>query len=230
MHSIAAPAFLDPNYLVETFGLVGLLLIIFAECGLLIGFFLPGDSLLFTAGLLVSQKVISVPLWVLAVLVPAAAIVGNVVGYWVGYKAGPVIFDRPESRLFKREYVERAHTFFGKYGPYTVVLARFVPVVRTFATIMAGASRMRFATYAAYSVLGGVLWGAGVTTLGYYLGKIAFVRDHIQKHIDAILVGAVVVSVVPVMIKLLTSHRKQQPSAVAQRRYPAEGDQSIDRW
>jgi membrane-associated protein len=202
---------------------------VFAECGLLAGFFLPGDSLLFTAGLLVSRGTIDVPMWLLVVLVPAAAIVGNLVGYWIGYKAGPVVFDRPDSRLFKREYVDRAHAFFDKYGPYTIVLARFVPIVRTFATVMAGASRMRFTTYAVYSVFGGVLWGTGVTTLGYYLGKIAFIRDHVE----AILVGIVLVSVVPVVVELLRARRRRQPAGaqpVGRRAYPpAAGDRSIDR-
>lgn len=214
MHSIAAPAFLDANYLIDTFGLAGLLLIIFAECGLLIGFFLPGDSLLFTAGLFVSQGVLDVPFWVLLVLVPLSAIVGNLVGYGIGYKAGPVIFDKPDSRLFKREYVDRAEAFFEKYGARTIVLARFVPIVRTFATVMAGASRMRFATYAAYSIIGGILWGAGVTTLGYYLGKIAFIRDHVE----LILIGVVALSLIPVVIELLKARRRsKKPAALAER-------------
>lgn len=205
MHIIAAPALLDPNYLISTFGLAGLLLIIFAECGLLVGFFLPGDSLLFTAGLLVSQDVVTLPLWSLLVLVPVAAIAGNLVGYWIGRRAGPVIFDRPDSRLFRREYVERSHAFFEKYGPFTILLARFVPIVRTFATVMAGASRMRFSTYAVYSMVGGLLWGAGVTTLGYYLGQIAFIRNNVE----AILVAIVLLSVIPVVVELLRARRRQ---------------------
>lgn len=205
MHIIAAPALLDPNYLISTFGLAGLLLIIFAECGLLVGFFLPGDSLLFTAGLLVSQDVVTLPLWSLLVLVPVAAIAGNLVGYWIGRRAGPVIFDRPDSRLFRREYVERSHAFFEKYGPFTILLARFVPIVRTFATVMAGASRMRFSTYAVYSMVGGLLWGAGVTTLGYYLGQIAFIRNNVE----AILVAIVLLSVIPVVVELIRARRRQ---------------------
>lgn len=223
MHTIAAPALLDPDYLISTFGLAGLLLVIFAECGLLIGFFLPGDSLLFTAGLLVSQGVFRLPLWTLLVLVPVAAVAGNLVGYWIGRRAGPVIFDRPESRLFKREYVERSHAFFDRYGPFTVLLARFVPIVRTFATVMAGASRMRYATYAAYSLLGGVLWGAGVTTLGYYLGRIAFIRNHVE----AILVAIVLLSVLPVVVELLRARRRAGRVAVPEPGRPA---QSNDRW
>ena len=188
---LAVPKFLDADYLVNTFGLLGILAIIFAECGLLIGFFLPGDTLLFSAGLLVSTGDFHVPLWSLLVAVPLAAIAGNLVGYGIGYKAGPVVFNKPDSALFKQEHVERAHTFFERWGPIAVVLARFVPIVRTFITVLAGAGRMRFATYATYTVVGGLLWGASVPLLGYYLGKIAFIRDHVE----IILVGAVVIVV-----------------------------------
>jgi membrane-associated protein len=188
---VAAPKLLSPDYLVNTFGLLGILAIIFAECGLLIGFFLPGDTLLFSAGLLVSTGAFHVPLWTLVVCVPIAAIAGNLVGYWIGYQAGPVVFNKPDSALFKQEHVTRAHAFFERWGPVAVVLARFVPIVRTFITVLAGAGRMRFSTYATYTVLGGALWGASVPLLGYYLGKIAFIRDHVE----VILVGAVVVVV-----------------------------------
>lgn len=216
MNPTAAPELLDPNYLVETFGLIGLLIIVFAECGLLIGFFLPGDSLLFTAGLLVSQDVFDLPLWSLLILVPVAAIAGNIVGYWIGYKAGPVIFDKPDSRLFRREYVDRSHEFFEKHGGYTIVLARFVPIVRTFTTVMAGASRMRFSTYVTYSIIGGILWGAGVTALGYHLGKVEFIRDHVEM----ILVGIVLLSVVPMIIELLKARRRSREQAPAEAESP----------
>ena len=139
---------MPPNHLLSSFGLLGLLIIIFAECGLLVGFFLPGDTLLFSAGLLTATGTLDVPFWVLLMLVPLAAIAGNLVGYWIGYKAGPAVFNKPDSRLFRQEYVDRSHDFFERYGARTIVLARFVPIVRTFATVMAGASRMRFATYA----------------------------------------------------------------------------------
>jgi membrane-associated protein len=200
-------SFLDPTHLINTFGLIGLLVIIFAECGLLIGFFLPGDSLLFTAGLLSAGGVAGItiaPLWVLLVLTPIAAIAGNLVGYWLGYRAGPAVFNKPNSRLFKAEYVEKAHAFFEKYGARTIVLARFVPIVRTFATVMAGASRMNFRLYAIYSVIGGVLWGAGVTALGYWLGQVTWIRDNIE----LIAIGIVVVSVVPIAIEFLRGRRR----------------------
>jgi membrane-associated protein len=200
-------SFLDPTHLINTFGLIGLLVIIFAECGLLIGFFLPGDSLLFTAGLLSAGGVAGItiaPLWVLLILTPIAAIAGNLVGYWIGYRAGPAIFNKPNSRLFKAEYVEKAHAFFEKYGARTIILARFVPIVRTFATVMAGASRMNFRIYAIYTVIGGVLWGAGVTLLGHWLGNVAVIKNNIE--LIALLIIAV--SLIPVAIELLRARRR----------------------
>jgi len=196
--------FLNPENLLNTFGLIGILVIVFAECGLLIGFFLPGDSLLFTAGLLSAAGLIA-PLWVLLVVIPIAAILGNLVGYWIGYRAGPAVFNRPNSRLFKAEYVEKAHDFFERYGARTILLARFVPIVRTFATVMAGASRMNFRVYALYSVIGGIVWGAGVTALGHWLGGVSFIRDNIE--LMAILI--VVVSFIPVGIEFLRARRKR---------------------
>jgi membrane-associated protein len=205
-------SFLDPQHLINTFGLIGLLLIVFAECGLLIGFFLPGDSLLFTAGLLSAGGVAGItlaPLWVLLIVIPIAAIAGNLVGYWIGYRAGPAVFSKPRSRLFKAEYVEKAHGFFERYGARTIVLARFVPIVRTFATVMAGASRMNFRIYALYSVIGGILWGAGVTALGHWLGRVSVIKNNIE--LIAILI--VVVSVVPIAIELLRARRKRDRAA-----------------
>jgi membrane-associated protein len=201
-------SFLDPTHLINTFGLIGLLVIVFAECGLLIGFFLPGDSLLFTAGLLSAGGIAGItiaPLWVLLVLIPIAAIAGNLVGYWIGYRAGPAVFNKPNSRLFKAEYVEKAHSFFEKYGARTIILARFVPIVRTFATVMAGASRMNFRIYALYSVIGGLIWGIGVTALGHWLGNVAVIKNNIE--LIALLIIAV--SLIPVAIEFLRARRKR---------------------
>jgi membrane-associated protein len=209
VHTLALPGAIDPNHLLSSFGLIGLLVIVFAECGLLIGFFLPGDTLLFSAGLLVSIGKLDLPLWSLLTLVPLAAVAGNLVGYWIGYKAGPAVFNKPDSRLFRQEYVDRSHDFFEKYGARTIVLARFVPIVRTFATVMAGASRMRFAVYAAYSVIGGVLWGAGVIALGYYLGQFRFVRETVEPLIEPILIGIVLLSTVPAAVELIRSRRRR---------------------
>jgi membrane-associated protein len=200
-------SFLDPTHLINTFGLIGLLVIIFAECGLLIGFFLPGDSLLFTAGLLSAGGVAGItiaPLWVLLVLVPIAAIAGNLVGYWIGYRAGPAIFNKPDSRLFKAEYVEKSHAFFEKYGARTIILARWIPIVRTFATVMAGASRMNFRLYVMYTVIGGIVWAAGVTLLGHWLGNVEFIKNNIE--LIAILI--ILVSLIPVGIEFLRARRR----------------------
>ena len=193
------PDFLNPEQLISTFGLIGLLAIVFAECGLLVGFFLPGDSLLFTAGLLVAQDKITQPLWLVCVLICIAAIAGNQVGYLIGRKAGPAIFHRPDSRLFKQEYVDKTYAFFDRYGVRAIVLGRFVPIVRTFITVTAGVGRMDYRLYAIYSVIGGVLWGVGVTVLGHALGDVQFVNDHIE----LILVGIVAVSVIPIGVELL---------------------------
>ncbi|MCO7218390.1 DedA family protein [Klenkia sp. PcliD-1-E] len=195
--------FLDPTHLINTFGLIGIMAILFAETGLLVGFFLPGDSLLFTAGLLVAGGLVA-PLWVLLLLLPVAAVAGNLVGYWIGRKAGPAVFDRPDSRLFKAEYVTRSRDFFDRNGARTIVLARFVPVVRTFATVMAGASRMDFRRYLLFSVIGGVAWTAGVTLMGFWLGQIAFVRDHVELFV----LGVVALSLVPVALEAVRGRRR----------------------
>ena len=176
------PEWLDPQNL-DRFGSAAFWIalgIIFAECGLLIGFFLPGDSLLFMVGLFIASGVIDMPIQVACLLLSMAAVTGNMTGYWIGYRAGPPLFNRPDSRLFRQEYVDKTHAFFDKYGSRAIVLARFVPIVRTFITAMAGVGRMDLRTYAMYSAFGGVLWATGVTLLGYYLGGIPFVKDHIE--------------------------------------------------
>jgi membrane-associated protein len=205
----AAPAFLDSTYLLNTFGLIGILVIIFAETGLLIGFFLPGDSLLFTAGLVSAGGIAGVtlaPFWVLLLVLPLAAITGNLVGYAIGHRAGPAVFKREESRFFKAEYVEQAHGFFQRHGARTIVLARFVPIVRTFATVMAGASRMDLRVFTLYSVIGGVAWAAGVTVLGYWLGQFAFVKANIEFMIIAI----VIASILPMVVEIVRARRRGQ--------------------
>jgi membrane-associated protein len=182
-----------------------MLVVIFAECGLLVGFFLPGDSLLFTGGLLAATGLIA-PLWVLLLVLPLAAFAGNLVGYWIGRTAGPAVFNKPSSRFFKAEYVDRAQAFFDRNGARTIVLARFVPVVRTFATVMAGASRMDLRRYTLHSAVGGVLWTLSVTLLGYWLGQVAVVRDHVELFV----LGIVALSLVPVAIEALRSRRTAQ--------------------
>jgi membrane-associated protein len=201
------PEWLQPDTIISWLGpwaLVGLALIIFAECGLLLGFFLPGDSLLFTAGLFVAQGAIDTPLWLVCVILVAAAVIGNATGYWVGYKAGPAIFDKPQSRLFKPEHVAKTQGFFDKYGNRAIVLARFVPIVRTFITVMAGVGKMDARRYFTYSVIGGVVWAAGVTVLGFWLGQFAFVRENIE----LMLILIVGLSVLPIVVEVVRARRK----------------------
>ena len=200
------PDWLDPQSLLESLGpwaLIGILVIVFAECGLLVGFFLPGDSLLFTAGLLVSTGFIDTPIWLVAGLITVAAIVGNLTGYWIGHRFGPAVFVREESRFFRPEYVHRTKAFFDRYGARAIVLARFIPIVRTFITVMAGAVRMDFKVFALFTVIGGVLWGVGITMAGYYLGNVTFVKNNIE----LIVIGMVLLSVVPIYFEL-RRHRK----------------------
>jgi len=173
--------------------------IIFAETGLLVGFFLPGDSMLFTAGLLVSTGAIQFNLWLMSALVIVAAIIGNQVGYLIGSKAGPSIFNRPDSRLFKRENVESAHAFFEKHGGKALILARFVPIIRTFVPVIVGVAQMSKRKFFIYNVIGAVLWGGGVTLLGAWLGQ----YEWVGKNIDIIFVVIVLLSVIPIGIEVV---------------------------
>src|SRR3954470_8652328 len=151
-------------------------IILFAECGLLVGFFLPGDTLLLAAGVALSVGTITTPLAAFLIVCPIAAVLGNVVGYWIGRRVGPVVFDRPRSRLFRPEYVDRSRMFFERFGWAAVFLARFVPIVRTVATVMAGVGSMRFVTYLVASIAGGIVWTDGILLLGYWLGHFDFVQ------------------------------------------------------
>lgn len=188
--------------------------IVFAESGLFFGFFLPGDSLLFFTGFLTSSAAKSeapfsdfaahIPgLPVVLVCLAVAAILGDQVGYMFGRKVGPTLFSRPNSRLFKQENVVKAHDFFEKYGPRSIVLARFVPIVRTFTPIVAGVGAMRYRTFVTYNVAGGLLWAIGITLLGHYLGEIEFIRENIELAI----VGVVALSLLPVAIEIYRSRR-----------------------
>jgi membrane-associated protein len=200
------PEWLKPDTILTWLGpwaLVGLALIIFAECGLLLGFFLPGDSLLFTAGLFVASGAIRTPLWVVCLLLVAAAVLGNATGYWIGRSAGPAVFDKPQSRLFKPHHVAKTQEFFDRYGNRAIVLGRFVPIVRTFITVMAGVGRMEPRRYLTYSFIGGVAWAAGVTMLGCWLGQFAFVKANIE----LMLIAIVFISVLPVIIEVVRARR-----------------------
>jgi membrane-associated protein len=204
---LALGGFLDPKQLVERGGLPLVAAIIFAESGLLVGFFLPGDSLLFLTGFFVSKPPdaphINTPLPVVLLILFAAATIGDQVGYWFGARVGPALFNRPDSRLFKQANVTKAQTFFDKYGAKTIVLCRFVPVVRTFAPIVAGVGKMRYRTFVLFNVIGAALWAVGVTTLGYYLGKRQFIRDNIELSLIAI----VVLSTLPIIFELVRHRR-----------------------
>ncbi|UVS82522.1 MULTISPECIES: DedA family protein [Actinokineospora] len=209
MNLALLPEWLDPVNILTGLGpflLPGLCLIIFAECGLLIGFFLPGDSLLFTAGMFAVTGVIPAPLWVICVLLTVCAFAGNVVGYWIGEKAGPALFNKPDSRFFKQEHVDKTHAFFEKYGARAIVLARFVPIVRTFITAIAGVGRMNKRTFFVYSAIGAVLWATGVTLLGAALGKIPFVNENLELMILLI----VFLSVLPIIIEVLKARREKK--------------------
>lgn len=205
--SALGPSWLDPQQLVETFGawaFVAVLVVIFAECGLLIGFFLPGDSLLFMTGLFIASGAIKTPLWLACVLIAASAVAGNYVGYAIGWRAGPAVFDKPESRIFKPQHVARTQAFFEKYGARAILLARFVPVVRTFITVMAGVGRMDRKSYFTVSAIGGIIWGAGITLLGYALGDVDVIKDNIELALIAI----VLISVIPIVIEALRARRE----------------------
>lgn len=178
--------------------------IVFAETGLLVGFFLPGDSMLFTAGLLVATGAIDVNLWFFAGCVFIAAFAGDQTGYLIGHKAGPSVFNKPDSRFFRKEYVDKAHEFFERFGGRAVILARFVPIVRTFVPVIAGVAKMHYRTFIAFNLVGALLWGVGVTLLGHWLGQYAWVGNNI----DIIFVAIVLLSVVPIAVELIKARRK----------------------
>ena len=196
------PDFLEAEHLIETFGLLGIWAIVFAESGLLFGFFLPGDALLFTAGFLASgpssfPESLHLPLLPLVIGIWIAAIVGDQVGYVFGQRVGPALFRRPDSRFFKQANVDKAHEFFEKHGPRAIVLARFVPIVRTFTPITAGVSGMEYRTFVRWNVIGGTLWAWGVTLLGYFLGQV----DVIEQNLELAILVVVAISCAPIALR-----------------------------
>lgn len=200
-----------------------LAVVLFAECGILLGFFLPGDTLLLTAGIAVAAGTLSTSLTTLLVVAPIAAVLGNFVGYAIGYRAGPVVFNRPRSKLFRPEFVDRSHRFFDRFGSWTILLARFVPIVRTVATVMAGVGRMRFSLFALWSVIGGIIWTDGILLIGNRLGNIKFVQDN-KGYLDYVIIAVVVLSVTPVAIHYFRGRPKSRPDAVGQHRSSGERD------
>jgi len=200
---------MHPESLIEAFGTLGLFVIVFAESGLLVGFFLPGDSLLFTAGLLASRGALNFPLIVVGCAL--FAIAGDQVGYVIGRRAGPAIFRRPESRFFHKKNVDRARAYFEKNGPRTIILARFIPVVRTFAPVVAGVGQMEYRKFVTYNVVGGILWGSGVTTAGYVLGE--SIPD-IDKWLLPIIGVILMVSFIPIFLELFKMWRKGKTDGI----------------
>jgi membrane-associated protein len=210
---------LDPENLIDAFGLLGIFAIVFAESGLLIGFFLPGDSLLFTAGFLASapssvDDALHLPLVPLLIGVWFFAIAGDQVGYIFGQRVGPALFRRPDSRFFKQENVDKAQAFFDKHGPKAIVLARFVPIVRTFTPITAGVSRMEYRTFVTFNVIGATIWAFGVTLLGYFLGQV----DVVEENLEIAILAVVAISCLPIVLEVVRSrreHRRSIPADVA---------------
>ncbi len=190
--------FLQPELLVGTLGILGVIAIIFSETGLLIGFFLPGDSLLFTAGFLASQGYISLP-WLL-VGTFLAAVIGDSVGYTFGRKVGPSIFNKDDSLLFNKKYIVDAQSFYQKHGKKTIILARFIPVVRTFAPIVAGVGNMDYKTFLSFNIIGGFVWTWALLLLGYGLGAVIPNPD---KYIIPVIAVIIIISIVPVIREFL---------------------------
>ena len=202
IHTAVLP-WLDPAVLITSAGPWALLvvgLIIFAETGLLVGFILPGDSLLLISGLLTNTNdVFGFNIWVVCAVITLGAIIGGEVGYWIGHKFGPAIFERKESGLFSIENVKRTNAFFLRFGALAVILARFVPVVRTITPVAAGVGHMNWRKYTLYNIIGAVIWGFGLTYAGYLLGYIPPIAHFVQEYIDLILIAAVLTAVLPTL-------------------------------
>ena len=223
MHSVALALipWLDPQYILDHFGAVAVLVvcaIIFAETGLLVGFIFPGDSLLVITGLFAFDRggaIGGIPIWVAALMIAASAFLGGELGYYIGKKAGPPIFERKESGLFSKANVDRTNAFFHRFGPLAVILARFVPVVRTFLPIAAGVGRMNYKKYSLYNAIGALIWGAGLTFFGYLIGYIPPVARFVSNYIDIILIGAVVITLIPTLFHYVQSVRKAKKKRIA---------------
>ncbi|MDP1625443.1 MAG: VTT domain-containing protein [bacterium] len=194
--------YIEPAFLIETLGLIGVYAIVFAESGLFFGFFLPGDSLLFSAGLFASQGYFGITALVFGTMI--AAILGDSVGYAFGRNVGPRIFSREDSFFFHKKHVERASQFYARHGKKAIILARFVPIIRTFAPIVAGVGRMEYRTFLTYNIIGGVVWTASFTLLGYFLGKAI---PGIGDYIHYIVIGIIILSLVPIAYEWMRAKR-----------------------
>jgi len=209
---------LDPEILINGFGpwaLLGVCAIVFAETGLLIGFLLPGDTLLVITGLFVFFDIITIDIWWVALAIGGAAFVGGEVGYLIGHRLGPRVFERKESGLFSVKNVQRTNAFFVRFGGFAVIAARFVPIVRTFAPVAAGVGHMDYRKYSLYNFIGAMIWGAGLTFFGYFLGYIPPLADFVRDYIDLILLGAVVLTLLPTIYHYVQSMVKARREARA---------------
>ncbi|HEY2990484.1 MAG TPA: VTT domain-containing protein [Candidatus Binatia bacterium] len=198
----------DVESLVRVGGLAAIAVIVFTETGLFVGFFLPGDSLLVTAGIFAARGDLNI--WTLDIVVSLAAIIGDAVGYTIGARAGPKIFTREDSLLFRRKHILTAKEFYEKYGGFTIVIARFVPIVRTFAPVVAGVAGMTYRRFAMYNVVGAVFWVLSTTLAGYFLGKMI---PDIDKHLHLIIAIVIFVSLLPAIIKFINEKRKAKTPA-----------------
>ncbi|WP_272949641.1 DedA family protein [Kribbella antibiotica] len=205
------PDWMDPEFLLNWLGdwaLWGTLLVIFIECGVLFPI-LPGDSLLFAVGLFIAKGTIDVPLWLACVLLTVAAFLGNVSGYYIGRVLGTSLFTNPNAKFLKPKYIVQTHEFFERYGPRALVLARFVPIVRTFITIVAGAGKMDPKKFFLWTGIGAVLWAPGITLLGHALGNVEF----IHQHLESALILLVLVSLIPMGVEIVLARRRKKKAA-----------------
>lgn len=213
---------LKPETLIASFGafaMIGVCLIVFIETGLLVGFFLPGDSLLFVTGLMIAGGNIvfptadgsfPVPIWLACIMISSAAWLGDQTGYWIGRKSGPAIFNKPESKLFSHDNVSRTNSFFERYGARAIILAHFVPVMRTFVPVAAGIGEMPYRKFLRYNFIGVIGWGTGVTLMGFFLGKIPFVAEHVEYFT----IGFVVISTIPIVIEVVRARREHKTEQI----------------
>lgn len=200
--------FLNPEYLLATFGQLFFAvacLMIFAETGLLVGFFLPGDSLLFALGLFIASGQIDVPLWLAVLLLAVSAFAGDQTGYWIGRKLGPAVFNKPKSKLFHPKNVEAAHNFFERYGSRAVILAHFVPIMRTFIPVSAGIAKLEWRKYTLFNLIGIAGWAVGITLAGAALGSNAWVKANLE----LVLIAFVLISFIPIALEVLRNWKKR---------------------
>lgn len=211
--------FLDAEWLIHWFGpfvLLGVATVVFIETGLLVLSFLPGDSLLFTVGLLTATGFIGVPLWVTVLVIFVAAFAGDQLAYYIGRKAGPAVFKREQSRFFNPANVDRTNVFFEKHGGKAIIIARFLPVFRAFVPVAAGVGRMKYRTFISFNLIGALGWGVGLTLLGYFLGQIPFV----ERYAEYFIIGIVLISGIPILSELYKGGR----AALSNRKARIEAD------